>query len=561
MRWNATRAAALAARRRASPARCSCSSRPARSGSTSAARSRPTRPRAGATTSSRAAWACSPTSRSTAAARARSRAQYRRARERLGRARDLGLAHDPDHGRRRAGRGRARRVPRARSWLRALAAVRGARGDPRRAPRVAAAFAALVAAHDDVRRLPRGPADVGAARRRHRAGGCGGAPPRRRVRAVPEPPSRPAAGEAARAPGGAEPRAPGLARASALRARSHRAVAAWALVPTYPNYDAYYHLVWGRELLDGHQADVRGLRGADPAPAVPRALRAGRARSGADADRLLVLVCALCLVALVWGSTGWATAVFGTGGRACWPRCSSARASRSCSTPRGPTSTCRSWRSSCGRRRWRPSAAPRAAVMALLVLAGLLRPEAWVLGGLLLAVVLGRRRRGARLPRPARLAVVAPLRLVRSSTSGSPATRCTRCTPRATSPTSSAATAGSADGAPGRSCRSSSTPRGRRSRSRRWPAWCSRWRFGARAGGPCTCRSRCSARASLTFVATGVAGLSVLPRYLTVPAVALCLFAGYGVSASRARAGARCGGCGRGRRSRRLVVGAGRSSA
>jgi hypothetical protein len=31
----------------------------------------------------------------------------------------------------------------------------------------------------------------------------------------------------------------------------------------------------------------------------------------------------------------------------------------------------------------------------------------------------------------------------------------------------------------------------------------------------------------LTFVATGVAGLSILPRYLTVPAFALCLFAGY----------------------------------
>jgi hypothetical protein len=33
----------------------------------------------------------------------------------------------------------------------------------------------------------------------------------------------------------------------------------------------------------------------------------------------------------------------------------------------------------------------------------------------------------------------------------------------------------------------------------------------------------------LTFVATGVAGLSVLPRYLTVPVIAVCLLAGYGV--------------------------------
>ena len=31
----------------------------------------------------------------------------------------------------------------------------------------------------------------------------------------------------------------------------------------------------------------------------------------------------------------------------------------------------------------------------------------------------------------------------------------------------------------------------------------------------------------VTFVGTGVLGLSILPRYLTVPAIAMCLFAGY----------------------------------
>jgi len=34
---------------------------------------------------------------------------------------------------------------------------------------------------------------------------------------------------------------------------------------------------------------------------------------------------------------------------------------------------------------------------------------------------------------------------------------------------------------------------------------------------------------TITFVATGAGGLSILPRYLTVPAVALCLLAGYAV--------------------------------
>ena len=34
----------------------------------------------------------------------------------------------------------------------------------------------------------------------------------------------------------------------------------------------------------------------------------------------------------------------------------------------------------------------------------------------------------------------------------------------------------------------------------------------------------------ITFVGTGVLGLSILPRYLTVPAVAMCLFAGYALA-------------------------------
>ena len=37
------------------------------------------------------------------------------------------------------------------------------------------------------------------------------------------------------------------------------------------------------------------------------------------------------------------------------------------------------------------------------------------------------------------------------------------------------------------------------------------------------------AAGTATFVGTGIAGLSILPRYLTVPAVALCLLAGYAV--------------------------------
>ncbi|HEY4095970.1 MAG TPA: hypothetical protein VGM33_10685, partial [Baekduia sp.] len=45
------------------------------------------------------------------------------------------------------------------------------------------------------------------------------------------------------------------------------------------------------------------------------------------------------------------------------------------------------------------------------------------------------------------------------------------------------------------------------------------------------------AAGTFTFFATSIAGLSVLPRYLTIPAVALCLPAGYLVTRSRALLG------------------------
>ena len=60
-----------------------------------------------------------------------------------------------------------------------------------------------------------------------------------------------------------------------------------------------------------------------------------------------------------------------------------ARASTSPSWPRAATSTSRTWPSSCGRRRSRPSARGAApSVFVLLACAGLMRPEAWLLSGL-----------------------------------------------------------------------------------------------------------------------------------------------------------------------------------
>jgi hypothetical protein len=79
------------------------------------------------------------------------------------------------------------------------------------------------------------------------------------------------------------------------------AVLWWLLVPSYPNYDAYYHLVWGREILDGLKPSFEAYAAPTQHPLyVAYAALVGLA--GEDADRLLVLTTLLCLVALVWGT-------------------------------------------------------------------------------------------------------------------------------------------------------------------------------------------------------------------------------------------------------------------
>ena len=38
------------------------------------------------------------------------------------------------------------------------------------------------------------------------------------------------------------------------------ALVAALLVPTYPNYDTYFHLVWGRDLLHGTKGPVKNAK-------------------------------------------------------------------------------------------------------------------------------------------------------------------------------------------------------------------------------------------------------------------------------------------------------------
>ena len=103
---------------------------------------------------------------------------------------------------------------------------------------------------------------------------------------------------------------------------------------------------------------------------------------GHGADRVLVVLTLVSFLVLVWALYRLGAASF-TMLVGVARRRSSARASTSRSSRRAATSTSRSWRSSSGPACSRPSARAAARpVLVLLLLAGLLRPEAWLLSGL-----------------------------------------------------------------------------------------------------------------------------------------------------------------------------------
>jgi hypothetical protein len=309
-----------------------------------------------------------------------------------------------------------------------------------------------------------------------------------------------------------------------IGALAFAAVVAWALVPTYPNYDTYYHLVWGRELLDGAKPTFTAYAAPTEHPLFLAAC-AVLGLVGGSADRLVVLVCALSLVVLAWGTYRVGEAVFGR-----WPGVLGALfvgssfafllyAARAYVDV--PFLAIVLWAASLEARtprRGRP-------VMALLAVAGLLRPEAWVLAGAYwLWCAWPPRRRGPRFDLLA-LAAVAPLVWagVDLWVTGDPLfslhatsdladelnrNRGLRDVPgsfvsfvvdAARPPVALAALAGAVLA----------------------------WRLDVRRA--VHVPIALFGAGAVTLVATGVAGLSVLPRYLTVPVVAVCIVAGYGV--------------------------------
>jgi len=316
---------------------------------------------------------------------------------------------------------------------------------------------------------------------------------------------------------------PRTAEWSALALLALIAVAGWALVPTYPDYDAYHHLVWGRGLFDGVRPGFEGFAAPTQHP-LYLALAALLSLAGPHADRLLVLVTVLSLVALTAGTYALGRALFGRSPAAAAALFVGSSFAFLLYAVRAfvdvPFLALAVWASALEAARPRRGMAP----MVLLALAGLLRPEAWVLAGLYWLWCLPGRPLRSRAALGA-LVIAAPLcwALIDLAVTGDPLFSL-----HATSKLSETL---------GRERGIENVP----SAFVRFLADVARPPV-ALAGviGVALAVRRYGARrmavplallgaGALTFVATGLAGLSILPRYLTLPAVALCLLAGYTV--------------------------------
>jgi len=184
-------------------------------------------------------------------------------------------------------------------------------------------------------------------------------------------------------------------------------VLVFALRPTYPNYDSYYSLVWGAELASGDLPDYEVFRTPTPHP-LATLLGAVLAPLGGAADRLLVLLSLATLasvLALVFRFSqlllGTAVAAVGVAALLTrtdlWFIALRAVVDLQFLTFVLGAAVLELQRP---RRGW--------PVLALLALAGLVRPEAWVLSVAYLLWLLPAVPR-ERLPGYAALALLAPV--------------------------------------------------------------------------------------------------------------------------------------------------------
>ena len=302
------------------------------------------------------------------------------------------------------------------------------------------------------------------------------------------------------------------------------AVLVWALTRTYPNYDSYYHLVWGRQLLDGLEPTFTAYAAPTQHPLYVALGAVLGLVFGESADRVLVLVCLLSHALLVFGTYRLGAEVFGRWSGALAALFVAASASFLLYAARGyvdaPFLALVVWAG--------VLAATDRSPWVLLVLAGLLRPEAWVLTGLAwLWTMRPAPGSAARLSTPPLRATIAVL----------------------FAPLFWALTDLLVTGDPLHSLHATSEladDLGRVRGLQHVPGSFVSF-VGATVRPPVAVLAPIGAVLAwrllgwermrvplalfaagvITFVGTGALGLSILPRYLTVPAVSLCLFAGF----------------------------------
>src|SRR6185436_4833646 len=85
----------------------------------------------------------------------------------------------------------------------------------------------------------------------------------------------------------------------------------FVVYPTFPNYDSYYSLLWGREVLDGTLPSFDAYRAPTQHP-LAIAFGALLALVGDDADRIMVGATFASFVILAAGMYRLARASFGT---------------------------------------------------------------------------------------------------------------------------------------------------------------------------------------------------------------------------------------------------------
>jgi len=169
--------------------------------------------------------------------------------------------------------------------------------------------------------------------------------------------------------------------AAALAALTLAAFAGFFVYPTYSNYDSLYSLLWGRELLEGTLPSFDAYRAPTQHP-LWVAICVPLAALGRGGDRVLLALCVVSFVALVAGMYRLGRETFGPFVGLVAAGLLLSRLDFPFLAARGyidiPYLALILWAAAL------EAARPRrgAAVWILLTLAGLLRPEAWVLAGL-----------------------------------------------------------------------------------------------------------------------------------------------------------------------------------